>query len=213
MAVGPDGTELFVTGSVTLESELSEPAEVSCSGGGTTTNYDWNTIAYDTATGKQRWVRAYGGPAGGDDEPHTAAVSPDGTEVFVTGRRAGATTCWDYVTLAYRGTTGALLWRRVYNGPASADDAAHSMAISPDGNEVFVTGISWDDATSHDYATTAYDALTGAQLWVKRYSGPAVGTDNASFVAASPDGAKVFVTGGSWGGLSRYDYATIAYAT
>ena len=38
---------------------------------------------------------------------------------------------------------------------------------------VFVTGVSNGGSTSSDdYATIAYDASTGARLWVNRYNGP-----------------------------------------
>lgn len=207
MTVSPDGSGLFVTGVVTISTQQPEG---SCSGG--TANYDWHTVAYNAATGTQRWVKRYGGPANGDDEPHTVAPSPDGTKVFVTGRRAGGPTCWDYVTMALDAATGTQLWRKVYDGPASGDDAAHAMAVSPNGSDVFVTGISWGGTSGHDYATLAYDAGTGTQQWVRRYNGLANGDENASSLAASPDGSRVFLTGGSWGGTTAFDYATVAYA-
>jgi WD40 repeat protein len=212
MAVGPDGTDVFVTGVVTIVPKPIVPkrSEGSCTV--TSGNFDWHTVAYDATTGTRQWVRRYGGLAKGDDEPHSVAASPDGTEVFVTGRIAGTTTCWDYMTVAYDAATGTPRWRRAYNGRANGDDAAHAMAVSPDGTEVFVTGVSAGTA-GDDYATLAYDAATGAQLWLMRYDGPAMGKDNASSMAASPDGSKVFVTGGSWGGgSSGSDYATVAYA-
>ena len=82
--------------------------------------------------------------------------------------------------MAYSAATGARLWVKRYNGPASKADRAASVAVSPGGTRVFVTGSSETSTPSvehpgfyDDYATVAYDAATGAQLWVKRYNGPA----------------------------------------
>ena len=58
-----------------------------------------------------------------------------------------------------------------YNGPGNGDDVAYALGVSPDGSKVFVTGRS-TGSTSADYATVAYDASSGTQLWVKRYNGP-----------------------------------------
>jgi outer membrane protein assembly factor BamB len=206
MDASPDGTEVFVTGTFTVVPKLWESSSCHVTSG----NYDWATVAYDAATGTQLWVMLYDGPAKGDDEPHAIAVGPDGTEVFVTGRTA-TTMCWNYVTIAYDAATGALLWRRFYNGPPKADDAAYSVAVSPDGTKVFVTGGSIGTRPLNDYATVAYDAATGAQLWVTRYDGPAHGEDTAASVAVSPDATRVFVTGWSMG-TSDLDYATVAFA-
>jgi WD40 repeat protein len=85
------------------------------------------------------------------------------------------------------------------------------VAASPDGSKVFVTGSSQGAASGNDYATIAYDASTGASLWIRRYNGPGNGEDSASSIAASPDGSKVLVTGSSQGAASGNDYATIAY--
>ena len=60
---------------------------------------------------------------------------------------------------------------------------------------MFVTGARAGRAADSDYATVAYSAATGGQLWVSRYHGPASGFDGADSVAVSPGGATVFVTG------------------
>jgi outer membrane protein assembly factor BamB len=83
--------------------------------------------------------------------------------------------------------------------------------VSPDGAAVFVTGQSPGSVTANDYATIAYDAATGAKLWVRRYNGPTNGEDGATALAVSPDGAAVFVTGYSAGSETSLDYATAAY--
>jgi hypothetical protein len=78
-----------------------------------------------------------------------------------------------------------------------------------------VTGRSVGSNGFYDYATVAYDAATGAKVWVKRYDGPAHDNDNDSAFAlgVSPDGSTVFVTGGSVGSNGYDDYATVAYRT
>jgi outer membrane protein assembly factor BamB len=76
---------------------------------------------------------------------------------------------------------------------------------------VSVTGASFNGARSgNDFATVAYNAATGAQLWVRRYNGPGSGADQATSVAVSPGSGTVFVGGPSLG-TSGLDYAAIAY--
>src|SRR5262249_15556055 len=98
-----------------------------------------------------------------------------------------------------------------YNGPGNGQDQAASVAVSPTGGTVFVTGSSAGAGSNDDYATIAYDAVTGAQLWVQRYNGPGNFADDVGKLVVSPGGGAVFVTGFSYGGSSGYDYATIAY--
>jgi hypothetical protein len=65
-------------------------------------------------------------------------------------------------------TPGTQLWAVRYNGPENAGDGASSVAVSPDGKRVFVTGSSHSATTGNDFATVAYDASSGAKLWAKR---------------------------------------------
>jgi len=190
IAVSPGGGRVFVTGYSFRGSS----------------NPEYATVAYSAATGARLWVARFGG--GGSGEATSVAVSPGGTTVLVTGSSSGA-----YATVAYRAATGARLWVARYNAPGTSQSSATSMAVSPGGTVVFVTGSSFRTASGFDYATVAYRASTGAQLWVRRYNGPASGFDQASSVAVSPGGSMVFVTGGSQGATSGLDYATVAYSS
>src|SRR5437879_2104321 len=99
-------------------------------------------------------------------------ISRDGTEVVVTGGRCVGPGFYDYATIAYDASTGMTLWAASYNGTGNDFDEASSVGVSADGTEVFVTGQSTGSSFNIDYATIAYDASTGAKLWVKRYDGP-----------------------------------------
>src|SRR4029079_1546293 len=103
------------------------------------------------------------------------------------------------------------LWGRRYDGPASDADGATSVAASPDGTNVFVTGWSEGENTSFDYATFAYDASDGTVQWAARYNGPDGGSDHGNVIASSSDGSRVFVTGYSSSDFGYLDYATVAY--
>jgi WD40 repeat protein len=200
VVVSPGGRRVFVTGSSV----------------GARTGRDYATIAYNAATGARLWVKRYNGPANSDDSASSVVVSPGGGTVFVTGSAATSQDPemgTDYATVAYSAATGARLWVKRYNGPGNLYDDAFSVAVSPGGGRVFVTGRSFGATSGGDYATVAYSAATGARLWVKRYNGPANGDDSASSVAVSPGGGRVFVTGSSDRTTSAYefDYETVAY--
>src|SRR5207244_1432326 len=140
---------------------------------------DYGTLAYNASTGAQVWASRYNGPANGDDDAYSLAVSPDGSRVYVTGCSYGSGTGDDYATVAYSASTGAQVWASRYNGPAHGNDQANSLAVSPDGSRVYVTGWSPGSGTGEDYATVAYSASTGAEVWISRYNGPGNSYDQA----------------------------------
>ena len=53
-------------------------------------------------------------------------------------------------------STGSTRWISRYDGPGNGDDGASSVAVSPLGTGVFVTGGSEGSTGSFDYATIAY---------------------------------------------------------
>lgn len=196
IAVSADGSKILVTGG-------SDDA---------TTASDYATLAYDAATGSQLWAKRYDGPRNDDDVANAIVLSPDGARAFVTGQSYDSVTQYDYATVAYDAATGSRLWVQRYDGPAHDSDFAYGIGVSPDGTTVLVTGGSVAaGTTSSDYATVAYDTVTGTKLWVKRYDGPGNGNDVATSIAVSPDGSRAFVAGQSTGLGSGLDYATVAY--
>jgi DNA-binding beta-propeller fold protein YncE len=146
-------------------------------------------------------------------------VSPDGATVFVTGTSNG-----DFLTIAYRATTGERVWLARHGGTGEGTDVAYALDLTPDGTTVFVTGNSQTrpySFESSDYLTVAYRADTGAKVWTRRFDGPNHLDDIAYSVAANPDGSSVFVAGTSraWQQFHdscqcytwAYDYVTLAY--
>ncbi len=158
--------------------------------------------------GARLWVQRYSDPGNGSDVASSVAVSPGGGTVFVTGTSAAS----DYLTVAYNAATGARLWTARYNGSTNFDNHARAVAVSPDGATVFVTGdSSGGQGFLQDYATVAYRASDGTQLWVARFNGPASYYDDATAVSVARDGTAVFVTGISWENDNAGSMATVAY--
>jgi hypothetical protein len=184
VAVSPTGKTVFVTGG-------------SAQPGGSV----YATVAYNAATGAQQWVKRYSGPANAT----SVAVSPNGGTVYVTGEAFSPVSNYDYATIAYNAATGARVWVKRYNGRANGADYAYSVAVSPSGRVVYIAGQSGGASSSTDYATVAYNAATGAELWVRRYGG-ASSLGAANSMSVSRTSGTVFVTGYSDG-----DYVTIAY--
>jgi PQQ-like domain len=172
---------------------------------------NFGTVAYNPVTGAQLWVRAYHNP-NGPSGAQSLAISPDGSEAFVTGTTndSPATTPYgEYATVAYNTATGAPRWTARYRGPASGSGGpAEDVTVSPDGTKVVVTGYNWSASpgSQPEFATVAYGASTGALLWVARYGRPATEAAYGVSVAVSPDSSKVFVTGDTGN-----DAATVAY--
>lgn len=166
------------------------------------------------------WLSRLAGPGHVDDKASAVAVSPGGTIVFVTGTFGFdplPSPREDYGTVGYDATTGRQLWVSRYDGIGGADLAA-AVAVSPDAQTVFVTGESdgpsKDRGKTNAYATVAYNAATGRQLWASRYDGHGT-LDNFDFaraIAVSPDGRTVFVTGQGAGKSSLSGYTTVAYS-
>ena len=146
----------------------------------------------------EAWVSRFGGSVDSSDRAQALAVSPDGTKVFVTG--------WvvtgpifeeelDYGTVAYDVITGEELWARSYDGPSSEffeGDKANAIAVAPDGSRVFVTGDSTGLEPSGDsvFATVAYDADTGDQIWASRYNAPGGGGTRLRTSPSAPTGTS-----------------------
>jgi outer membrane protein assembly factor BamB len=91
---------------------------------------------------------------------------------------------------------GDRLWIKGFAGSRQHGDQANSIAISPDGRTVFVTG----EQGGLESSTIAYDAGSGTRLW-------AVHHDTLIFTLVAAAARRVFVTGES---LDTHDFSTMA---
>jgi hypothetical protein len=127
----------------------------------------------------------------------------------VTGRSWGVGTAYDYATIKYY-PNGDTAWMRRYNGLGNSIDEAYALAVDGSGN-VYVTGESFSNSTSYDYATIKYYP-NGDIAWVRTYNGQYQWGPQDYATAIAVDGSgNVYVTGRSWDSVATYDYATIKY--
>ena len=99
-------------------------------------------------------------------------------------------------------------WERRYNGTGNGDDGAYAIAVDKSGN-VYVIGYGYGSGSQNDYTTIKY-FLNGDTAWVRGYNGPGDSTDVARSIAVDLSG-NVYVTGGSVGNGTSFDYATVKY--
>ncbi|MFZ1321382.1 MAG: SBBP repeat-containing protein [Ignavibacteria bacterium] len=170
--------------------------------GGSGTVSDYATIKYNSA-GVEQWVQRYNGPGNGGDYTYSLALDASGN-VYVTGgsNSSSGSGTEDYATIKYN-SSGVEQWVQRYNGPGNGADIARSLAVDNSGN-VYVTGHSFGNGTSNDYATIKYNS-SGVQQWVQRYNGPGNVGDIAISLAVDIS-ENVYITG-----VSSSDYATIKY--
>jgi len=170
-------------------------------------NYDYTTIKY-LPNGDTGWVRRYTGPVDSSDAARSIALDGSGN-IYVTGFSWGSGTFADYTTIKYY-PHGDTAWVRRYDGPGNGSDEALALVTDGAGN-IYVTGTSFDSATSNDYATIKYYP-NGDTAWVRRYNGPTDSVDVAVAIAIDGSG-NVYVTGDSRISSADRDYATIKYAS
>lgn len=190
--VTPDGSQVIVAGD-SLSGEYAPFVD----------QHPWEPalVAFDAATGEQRWEARYSGPGEAAELPSddAMAISQDGERIYIAGRERMAHNdkIWDFFTVAYDAETGKQEWVTSYRGtPIGAYESVDwltSIAASPAGDDrVYVTGATgplYPDAAS--WATVAYDGETGDQLWAVADAVPGAPSD----VAVGPNGDQVYVFG------------------
>jgi WD40 repeat protein len=194
LAVSPDSKIVYVVG---RSADVTE---------------DLAVIAYDAATGRQVWIAMFKPTRRMIEEPQEIVVSPDGTQLFVTGYEVGQFDDTRYNTVAFSAATGDMQWYQQDVPRTGADPLgiAFDLAVSPDGSHVFVTGIAGTAYGAEDATTVSYAAATGTRSWIARYAG--LGVSAGQSLVTSPDGSTLYVTGGTQNPSgSDQEFATLAY--
>ncbi len=130
MAISPSGNAVFVTG-------LREGA----------VTHTYLTVAFKSRNGDRLWVQTY--QAAGRNsfaEAMAVAASPTGKKVYVTGGIDDNAAPGDISTVTYNSATGRREWAKRYRFDATVLEA-YSLAVGPDGRDVFVSGTASNDAS------------------------------------------------------------------
>lgn len=206
IVVAPDGGTLYIAG---------------ISAGTSNGDLDYAVIAYDTTSGAERWVSRWDGVGERhSDSPFAIDINSSGDMLYLTGWSYGhGEYNNDYGTIAVDAAgedAGTILWTARYDGVGvRAPDQASDLVVSPDDATVFVTGMSDDVdggppfSVNYGYATVAYDAITGVQLWESRKQWPETTFNAPNSIAIDPTGQRLIVTGQA--GSGQLDFGTIAY--
>jgi hypothetical protein len=147
---------------------------------------------------------------------NAVTVGPDGS-VFVTGGMDGAVLTASYTA------AGDERWAETFDpSPDCCAGAGLAIAVSPDGETVFVTGSVQTIEGIIDQVTIGYDAASGDELWTELYDRGSMDEDESTTsqhevgfsISVSPDGGTVF-TGGEAdvviGDTIHTDYSALAY--
>jgi hypothetical protein len=137
-----------------------------------------------------------------NDVASSAALSPDGADVVLTGSIVGGAT---WITASFDAVTGARRWL------VTAAEGLGARDVVVDATRVYVTGQGVTGASTPALAywltVIAYDRATGARLWRRDLKPADAGNAAGLWMAFAPDGA-VIVTGQTQRGF--LDWYTVA---
>lgn len=171
------------------------------------TNYDALLLKYDN-TATLAWSQTYNGTGNDYDRFNKLLIQSNGN-VMVTGRSVGTiSTAEDLILSNYNGTSGTLIWQRIYDGGFVQYDEGKDLAQDVNG-DIYVTGYSYNTGSNNNYLTFKYDTL-GNVIWQVKYNGPASNSDQAYSMAIDNIG-NIYITGLSKGSGTNDDYNTIKY--
>lgn len=195
------------------------------------TNFEFGTAAFDTANGQQRWSRGYAGEARpltvgadtlsgtGQNVPFDVVVTDDRVFVAGAGTSSRGRNDVDFTVVSYRLDDGSDALAPIqHDGGNRLWDVATAMALSPGGDELYVTGYSQTvpgtvhgQSTSvgwlgpvavqpHAHARTlAIDSSSGAIRWTGEVNSTDVGAGSAypGIDTVVPHGATLSADGQS----------------
>ncbi|MEK7474001.1 MAG: hypothetical protein AAB152_00065 [Candidatus Coatesbacteria bacterium] len=152
---------------------------------------NWRIHKYDAA-GNLLWSRTVGSPASMSDDRPTGVVTDASQNIYVGGwlNRSDLGQSANWQIMKYD-ASGALVWTRAYNGPASGTDVCTRLALDSQG-ELVASGYDTQAGQGNNWRVCAYDT-DGTVLWTYTYNGVSNAEDQAQSVAAAPDGSLYVV--------------------
>jgi hypothetical protein len=152
------------------------------------------TIAYDVLTGEELWQALY--PGLENAVASGSAIAPDGSRLFVAGRRVinAAKDPWYAVMVAYDTATGDVVWNEAFKD-APADRYMSGWRVDATADRVAFLGawVGWDGYTT-DILVATWDASGSDEgTLISKVLVPSPGGLPAGIVLAA-GGTRAFVT-------------------
>jgi uncharacterized delta-60 repeat protein len=175
-------------------------------------DYYWSVTKTDyiiikcNSGGDTLWIRKYNSPQNGFDYLCAIAVD-DSDNIYVTGYTYVPAGNYDIITIKYN-NDGAMIWDRIFQGPANGDDVVYAMVVDSLGN-VYLTGNSFVTGNGIDCLTIKYNS-SGVLQWAKTYAEYSNHSDGANSLAVDKSG-NVYITGVASTSSSNTAYLTIKY--
>ena len=141
--------------------------------------------AIDLATGKVAWEQKYTAPMAKNPYAKQMAKGPYSTPLFADGRlyTLGTTA----ILSAWSASTGALIWRKDGSSGVDTSKLFCGTAMSPIRIKEGIVVHTGDDSGG---TVTAYDPVSGKDLWARRINGPGY----ASPIEIDMNGTRQLVT-------------------
>lgn len=171
-------------------------------------NAETTTAKLDGETGDMLWLSHYSSDSHSSNYAASLAVDSLG-DVVIAAVSYGSDLNHDYAVLKYDGVSGIERWRALEAGPEGYPRAAPAIVIDADDHVVLSGSVGPRDDT--DMLIQKYDAVSGSQLWSRRYDGRGAGWDEAEAVALDPDSNVLFI-GSSTGTDGTTEFLTVKLA-
>ena len=141
--------------------------------------------AIDLATGKVAWEQKYTAPMAKNPYAKQMAKGPYSTPLFADGRlyTLGTTA----ILSAWSASTGALIWRKDGSSGVDTSKLFCGTAMSPIRIKEGIVVHTGDDSGG---TVTAYDPVSGKEVWARRINGPGY----ASPIEIDMNGTRQLVT-------------------
>jgi hypothetical protein len=120
-----------------------------------------------SSAGAKLWGKTFGEKKSEVDVDGLAVDGHNRVFVGATVTTNGNGTSADFLTSAYRVSTGATLWHVRYDGTPRLADTAVGIAVDPGKSQLYVNGVS-ENGEREQLVTIAYNSATGAKKWGRR---------------------------------------------
>ena len=154
------------------------------------------------------WQQTYNGAANLNDEGLSLELTAS-NDVIVCGSTENATEGKNFLTLRYSGTTGGLMWTKIYDAQGG-EDIATDLKLDASDNPI-ICGSSYKDGNI-DYVVQKMKNTSGAIYWTGRWNSDFNLNDKPMNLVIDEDNNTVYVAGQSEVVENGYKYVVTKWS-